>query len=94
MAGIVFIDRMGVDMDQEPKKKSENWGCAVVIVFLVFIPMLYVLSIGPAVMIVDQYPKIISNKTAETFYFPVIWLHRHTFLSEPLDAYVKFWVHR
>jgi hypothetical protein len=78
-------------MDQEPKKKSENWGCAI-IVFLVMFPMLYVLSIGPAAMIVNKYPKVISSKTAETFYFPVIWLHKHTILKEPIEVYVRLWI--
>ncbi len=78
-------------MEQEPRKKQERWGCAI-IASLIFVPQLYVLSVGPAAMIVDEHPKIISEGVAKAFYFPVIWLHDNTFLKKPLEKYIKLWI--
>jgi hypothetical protein len=53
------------------------------------LPLVYVLSIGPAAAIVDKVPSL-ARPTLD-FYTPVIWLHDHAFLKGPLETYVNFW---
>ena len=57
--------------------------------FLVALPVLYVLSIGPVVAIASKtktWPGL-----SQQFYAPVIWLHDHTLLRRPLEIYVALW---
>lgn len=62
----------------------------VLLIFLLFValPFLYIFSIGPAAMLAKQgyFPNDIPG-----FYAPVVWLHDHTFLQKPLEAYVGWW---
>ena len=48
----------------------------------------YVVSIGPVVAVAHQ-PG--TNEPLKLFYAPVIWLHEHTPLAKPLDAYSDAW---
>jgi hypothetical protein len=52
------------------------------------IPLLYLLSIGPAIKYLSGTP---FTDTLEILYAPVIWLHENTLLKEPLEEYVKLW---
>ncbi|MFN8606942.1 MAG: hypothetical protein U0931_05390 [Vulcanimicrobiota bacterium] len=68
--------------------KSSN---ATWIGLAVALPLLYLLSIGPVVFLTRK-----SGPPSELLiraYTPIIWLHDHTFLEEPLEAYVEFWEH-
>jgi len=51
--------------------------------------VLYVLSVGPVAMVVR--PNGPGSQVAEVVYAPLGWLHDHTALREPLDAYIDFW---
>lgn len=63
-----------------------NWW---VWLWLLAVPVLYVLSAGPAALIVDRTGS--GEEVAEVVYAPLIWLERNTVLKEPPDAYVDFW---
>ena len=52
-------------------------------------PLLYVLSVGPAIAISEIFPK--SEPAFRAFYIPVIWLHDHTVLRGPLESYARLW---
>lgn len=52
-------------------------------------PLLYVLSVGPVAAIWIKYQLPVPP--LEAFYAPLIWLHDHTPLKDPLDWYVKLW---
>lgn len=59
-------------------------------VFVVMLPLLYVLSIGP----VGALTKSGSNNVlawVRGIYAPVVWLHDHTLLKKPLEAYARLW---
>ncbi len=56
---------------------------------LVALPLLYVLSIGPVAMFSMKTGW--SMRGGEVLYAPVIWLHDHTILKRPLEAYVELW---
>ena len=63
-------------------------GGAVVIIALFLLPVLYVLSFGPA----DYAMKCSGGrgiKTLMTVYAPVVWLHDHTPLHGPLERYAE-----
>ena len=57
---------------------------------VLFLPVVYVLSIGPVARIVraggGPPPAWI-----EMFYAPLIWLHEYTFLRAPMEWYVELW---
>jgi len=54
--------------------------------FVVGIPLLYVLSVGPALWLSQKMGW--SEDAFVIFYYPLIKLHEHTFLRHPLDWYV------
>ena len=67
-------------------------GPAFALAIALFLPVLYVLSIGPAVLILEATgPNHELEEAARVFYLPLIWLHENTPLRKPLDAYVEFW---
>lgn len=75
-------------MSEETSSESSNTFVYVGIT-LVLLPILYVLSIGPVVFILLKMKTTMGP--LEIFYAPVIWLHDHTFLTEPLENYVRWW---
>ena len=67
-------------------------GTAIALVIALFLPMFYVLSIGPAVYLMKATgPNRQLEEAASVFYFPVIFLHQTTPLRGPIEAYVEFW---
>lgn len=51
--------------------------------------MLYVVSVGPAIVLANHYP--FWEDTLERIYAPLIWLHTGTILRGPLEWYADFW---
>lgn len=74
------------DQSTDPKGSS-GW----FIIFVVAVPLLYVLSIGPVAAVVSRTQNTQAMNVLEKVYAPVIWLHGHTILKEPLEAYVELW---
>ena len=76
-------------MDEEEDKKAGSIGfiitCAAVI-----LPILYVLSIGPAIVMIQKNPSLIE--VYNFIYTPVSWLHQNTPLQTPLENYIKWWL--
>ena len=64
---------------------------ALVTAAVVGLPLIYILSVGPAVEIDRKVPLL--RGAIETFYSPVVWLDTHTFMRKPLDSYAGFWRH-
>ena len=57
---------------------------------VVFAPVLYVLSVGPAVWVAQKMGGPV-NVFLFKAYTPVIWLHHETSLKMPLEAYFALW---
>ncbi len=74
---------------QKPNESANFRPLAAVLLMLFLAPVLYVLSIGPVVALVQQTGQ--SHDAVEAIYAPVIWLHDHTPLKEPLERYGKLW---
>jgi hypothetical protein len=71
--------------DEGESHRSSAW-----MVWLAALPLLYVLSIGPAAMIVKGKPTEVV--TWRKVYAPLVWLHENTFLRRPLELYVNSFV--
>lgn len=69
-------------MDENQDQQGNRIAIGVAIVFL---PVLYVLSIGPVVWLVEKlnWPE----EYFKNFYQPVVWLHDNTALKAPLEWY-------
>jgi hypothetical protein len=65
------------------------WLAAAMALVLFFLPGIYVLSIGPVVAVVERADA--GREVVQVIYAPVIWLHDHTALKEPLEAYARLW---
>ena len=74
------------------KDKSSRGGGAVVVAILLLlmaVPLLYVLSIGPAVL---YYADRQDTSWPEAFYMPLIWLSDNSEIAERvLEGYVELW---
>jgi len=64
-------------------------GASAVIAVVIVVPVLYVLSIGPAAGLARRFG--VAKGPLTTLYAPVIWLHDHTPLKRPLEWYVDLW---
>jgi hypothetical protein len=61
----------------------------VIVLLLLLPPLLYTLSIGPAVRIIDETGR--GEETAKILYAPVIWMHKKTPLKRSIEWYVGWW---
>ncbi|MBI5773769.1 MAG: hypothetical protein HZA89_08510 [Verrucomicrobia bacterium] len=72
---------------ENSRRKSKGagfaWGISTALV-------LYVLSVGPALVLVHKIPS--SQPIVDAVYYPVVWLYKNTPLKEPLNAYGGFWL--
>jgi hypothetical protein len=83
-------------MDEQPAttapadaKHSIPWGF---IVWPLVIPMLYVLSWGPGMMMYHNGRITSHNQFAWKFYAPCFWAYSETPLHKPLGMYLHLWV--
>jgi hypothetical protein len=77
-------------MDSQPRRSRAGPAAAVLVMLLLLVG--YVLSIGPAVLLLRRTePNPQLAQAMQVVYYPVIWLHEYTPLRGPLDAYVDFW---
>ena len=58
-------------------------------VALVVVPLIYILGVGPAIVIVVKAPKL--RDPVRAVYAPMLWLHEHTSLKATMDPYLAFW---
>lgn len=76
-------------MSKKNKNKSHRRVYFVGIAVVIALPLLYVLSIGPAAIIYKKCPK--SHHAFLEFYHPVIWLYENTALQRPIGWYAHLW---
>lgn len=71
-----------------PRSHATAW----TIVALILLPVLYFLSVPPAV-IFTMKPRgsLPLPRILELYIAPSYWLHDHTPLEEPLDQYFGWW---
>jgi hypothetical protein len=72
-----------------PHKRT---GGAIAVLLVALLPILYVLSLGPAVMLAEMTESDELVAVFEVVYYPLRWLHENTPLREPHQAYVELWI--
>ncbi len=72
----------------ERSRKSNS--AAIAAIVLLLLPLLYVLSLGPAVMI--YVGSGVGGDFLDVFYYPLEWLRDNTPLEKPLEWYVDLWI--
>lgn len=78
-----------------PAKETAGYSSAalmmvVMLSALVLLPLLYVLSVGPVIMMIER--DNLEPEFWEWFYGPLEWLHEHVEITRPfLDWYVRLW---
>lgn len=78
-----------------PAKEATAQGSAaavvvVMLVTMVLLPLLYVLSVGPVIMMIER--GVLDTEFWAWFYGPLEWLHDHVAFIRPfLDWYVRLW---
>lgn len=75
------------DASHDPGEKSP-WGVWMVTLLLLS-PVIYVLSIGPDVALVEH--GMLPKEPVVALYEPINWLHDNTLLEEPLEWYAALW---
>jgi hypothetical protein len=81
-------NRKGKPMTDETQKSKSSWWAVVLVLLL---PVLYVLSIGPVVRIVDRTGSKTAKAAVADFYAPLGWLHKNTSANGLIDRYLDLW---
>ena len=68
----------------------ENSNHSFVLTVIALLPLVYLLSVGPATAIVRAHAPVGAG-FLDVFYAPVIWLHNFTPLETPIEWYVALW---
>ena len=94
--GSVFLLATGGEMRQllPVEAKNLSWGTGATTA-LVALPILYFLSVGPALFGLQALGDPLNRKVETAFiyfYSPLGLLAKHTPLREPLHWYVELWV--
>ena len=74
--------------DETPEKSGKTW--LYVVGLLVGVPLCYVLSTGPVVVLAMR--KVIPESAIEAIYGPLIWFLRETNTREAVESYVVLWM--
>jgi hypothetical protein len=76
-------------MDKRPQSRSN--GTAAIAIGLLLLPILYMLSVGPAIWLCNR--GAITRRQLFTAYAPIAWIEgRNETFDGALDFYVKLWV--
>jgi hypothetical protein len=76
----------------EHDEKRGGSGCAIgLVLMLLFLPVLYVFSMGPVASLF--YSGYISPNSFNAFYAPLLWLGEHVgFIDDAIRWYIDVWV--
>jgi hypothetical protein len=76
--------------DNQSEESQQKPGYSVFVWIVAAAPLLYVLSIAPVAKFLVKR-NAMAGSAFRQIYGPVIWLHDHTPLKKPLEAYVALW---
>jgi hypothetical protein len=75
---------------EEREEKRGGAGCAIAGVALIFLLVLYVFGLGPAVWVATRYPSTID--AISIVYYPLEFLAENSEpIARPLRWYADFW---
>ncbi len=76
-----------MEENHEKPKKSRT----TLVVLLVMLPLLYVLSVGPATKLLPGISRS-GGQIFMRFYRPLIWIGREVrWIQKPLSDYINYW---
>lgn len=79
-------------MSEEKVSSREGSNSTATVVIVVALPLLYALSIGPAALYMTlHHGSQALEGAAVKFFQPILWLHDHTALKQPIEAYMDWW---
>jgi hypothetical protein len=82
-----------MEESESPTARERGSGVMAATIVALALPLLYALSIGPTVWLIDRGIIGASGKTvAKAVYAPLIWAHDHTFLEKPIERYIGLWI--
>jgi len=73
-------------------KHSFNWGGLILWPFLILV--LYLLSTGPLVMMMDNGSISQNNEFVGKIYAPLDWVYENKLLHKPFGMYLHLWSKR
>jgi lipid-A-disaccharide synthase-like uncharacterized protein len=74
----------------QPANNKASRAFHYVLILMTGLPLVYFLSVGPAVILVVKVPSLRNEVRA--IYAPVIWLHdQNPALKKTVDEYLAFW---
>ncbi|MGO8930969.1 MAG: hypothetical protein ACLQU3_29285 [Limisphaerales bacterium] len=83
------------DETQGDNERSSKGLLGVSLCWLAVVVVLYIMSIGPAMMIADKMNISNPQPAAQfftTFYKPIEWAYANTLLHKPIGLYYHLWV--
>lgn len=75
----------------EREQKSGGAGCVVMGVIGFFLPVLYVLGVGPAAWLDSQFPQPNGNSLIRAIYAPLEFAAEWEPIGAAIHWYVSFW---
>ncbi len=84
---------MGAQSEEREDSRSHG-GAGVWAFWLGVAVLVYVLSVGPVVLVLDKMRWLNRPATEAALnkvYAPLVWAHEHTPLRKPLDWYIALW---
>ena len=77
-------------MDQECHDKPGQGKGQGILVWLIFAPIIYIVSVGPVGALTKNSPNP-TYRLVCAFYHPLVWLCDHTLLKQPIEVYANLW---
>ncbi|WP_395739689.1 hypothetical protein [Prosthecobacter sp.] len=79
-------------MNDEPDNSRPSSSSSAILALVVALPLLYVLSIGPAAYLMSKFRAGQGvEDAASAVYAPILWLHEHTPMKQPIESYIDWW---
>lgn len=82
------------DQSESNEASGRGRGLGWVAALVVGLPLLYLLSTGPVILMMDKtngFGGVVTWDMLREFYQPVEWLYEHTFLKQPIELYLQLW---
>lgn len=82
------------ETEETSEPRGGRRGVALVAALGLVLPVLYFLSVGPALAIMDKtngFGGMVPRGFLLDFYMPIAWLYENTFMHHPIDVYLGLW---
>ena len=81
---------LDASLPSSPRRDSRGSGAVLAFLVLLLLPILYFLSVGPAILLVNQ--GVVNEEVLDIVYFPLIQIYDlMPALQAPMDWYLSLW---